>query len=71
MTHRHSIRRRNHAAPRKAHAAPRKATVIIACTLAALLGTYGIAAAVTQSLSLGAGDTASVTCAGDSLSVTS
>ena len=71
MTHRHSIRRRNHAAPRKAHAAPRKATVIIACTLAALLGSYGIAAAVTQSLSLGAGDTASVTCAGDSLSVTS
>ena len=64
MTHRHSIRRRK-------HGAPRKATVIIACTLAALLGTYGIAAAVTQSLSLGAGDTASVTCAGDSLSVTS
>ena len=66
MTHRHSIRIR-----RRKRAAPRRATLIVTCTLVALLGTYGIAAAVTQSLSLGAGDTANVACSGNGMTVTS
>ena len=66
MTNRHSIRIRRHK-----RAAPRRATLIVTCTLVALLGTYGIAAAVTQSLSLGAGDTANVTCSGNGMTVTS